>query len=298
MDAAGGVFQIWKSTLQPVFQDLEPILKRLGELIEAAGPHVEKLIRHQRIEKQFSNSGWLPYYSELIERVEGHEGDAISLDRMISAYYRGHWTEIRREIEGRMETCEIDEEAIETLQEAFAAHESENYRSVCRLLLPEMGRSIRRNFFDDTGRIKTAEMTRTLAEYLAEDEILSRQVLCLVTIGRHAQHMYAQVDDDNRDQFEQNAIPNRHATVHGLVSYSTHKHSMNMIIKGFGRCLEFLLYSRAAAIAQCDPGRGQAYARPTGKEKNRQPSANSTPMSEGVPAHSHGQAGGTWRSAA
>ena len=230
MDAAGGVFQIWKSTLQPVFRDLEPILERLGELMEAAGPHVEKLIRHQRIENQFSNSGWLPYYSKLIERVEGHEGDAISLDRMISAYYREHWTEIRRDIEDRMQTYEIDEEAMETLQEAFAAHESENYRSVCRILFPEMERLIRRNFFDDTGRIRTAEMTRTLAEYLAEDEILSRQVLCLVTIGRHVQHMYAQVDDANRDEFEQNAIPNRHATVHGLVSYSTHKHSMNMII--------------------------------------------------------------------
>ena len=53
MDAAGGVFQIWKATLQPVFQDLEPILERLGGLIEAVGPHVEKLVRHQRIERQF-----------------------------------------------------------------------------------------------------------------------------------------------------------------------------------------------------------------------------------------------------
>ncbi len=230
MEAAGGVFQIRKAMLQPVFRDLEPILERLGELIEAAGPHVEKLVRHQRIEKQFSSSGWLPYYSELVERVEEHRGDAISLDRMISAYYREHWTEIREDIEGRMGMYEIDGEANETLQEVFSAHESGNYRSVCRTLFPEMERLIKRNFFNDVGRIRTGEMIKKLAEHLAEDNILSRQALCLVTIGHHVEHMYTHVDDDNRVRFEQSAIPNRHATLHGLVSYSTHKHSMNMII--------------------------------------------------------------------
>lgn len=230
MDAAGGVFQIWKATLQPVFQDLEPILERLGGLIEAVGPHVEKLVRHQRIERQFSSSGWLPYYSELVERVEGHSGDALALDKMISAYYRAHWMEIRKDIEGRMETYEIDGEAKETLHEVFSAHEAESYRSVCRTLFPEMERLIKRNFFNDVGHIRTAQMTRKLAEHLAEEQTLSRQVLCLVTIGHHVEHMYAQVDDGNRDRFEQNGIPNRHAALHGLVSYSTHKHSMNMII--------------------------------------------------------------------
>ena len=162
--------------------------------------------------------------------MEEHKGNAVSVNEMISAYYQSHWTEIRKDIEGRLETYEIDEEAKETLREVFSAHESENYRSVCRTLFPEMERLIRRNFFNDAGRIRTAEMTKRLAEHLAEDEILSRQVLCLVTIGRHVEHMYAQVDDDNRDEFEQNAIPNRHASLHALVPYSTHKHSMNMII--------------------------------------------------------------------
>lgn len=81
MDAAGGVFQMWKATLQPVFRDLEPILERFNDLIEATGPHIEKLVRHQGIERRFSNSGWLPYYSELIERVEEHMGDGQKTSR-------------------------------------------------------------------------------------------------------------------------------------------------------------------------------------------------------------------------
>jgi len=89
---------------------------------------------------------------------------------------------------------------------------------------------IRRNYFNDVGQIKTREIIRKLAELLTEDEIFSRQGFCLVTIGRHIEHMYAHVDDDKRGRFKEHAIPNRHATVHGLVSYSTHKHSMNMII--------------------------------------------------------------------
>ena len=209
---------------------MEPILEGLNGLIEVTGPYIEKLVRHQRIERQFSNSGWLPYYSELIERVEEHKGDAISLDKMISAYYREHWAEIRKDIEGRMETYEIDGEAKETIQEVFSAHEAESYRSVCRTLFPEIERMIKRNYFNDVGRIKTREMVRKLAELLTEGEIFSRQGFCLVTIGRHVEHMYAQVDDDKRDRLEEHAIPNRHAALHGMVPYSTHKHSMNMMI--------------------------------------------------------------------
>ena len=84
MDAAGGVFQLWKATLQPVFRDLEPILERLSELMEVVGPHVEKLVRHQRIERKFSNSGWLPYYSELVGRVRANFCSAAILRKSMS----------------------------------------------------------------------------------------------------------------------------------------------------------------------------------------------------------------------
>lgn len=230
VDAAAGVFELWKAALEPAFRDFEPILERLHDLLEAVGPHIEKLARHHRIERRFGNAGWLPYYSELIERVDEHEGDASALDNIISEYYRDHWAEIRRDIEERMETYAIDEETKETVHEAFSAHESGNYRSVCRTLFPELERMIRRSFFNDAGRIRTADMLRVLAEKLAAGEILSREGFCLVTIGRHVKHMYAQVDDEERFRFEQSSIPNRHAALHGLVSYSTHKHSMNMII--------------------------------------------------------------------
>ena len=42
--------------------------------------------------------------------------------------------------------------------------------------------------------------------------------------------LYEQVNDEERGKFEQNFVPNRHTAMHGLASYSTHKHSMNMII--------------------------------------------------------------------
>ena len=230
MDAAGGVFQMWKATLQPVFRDLEPILEGLHHLIEATGPHIEKLVRHQRIERQFNNSGWLPYYSELIERVDDHKGNAISLDNMISKYYREHWSEIRKEIEDHLETYEIDAEARTTVHEVLSAHESESYRCVCRTLFPEIERMIKRNYFNDVGHIKTRQMVRKLAEQLTEGEIFSRQGFCLVTIGHHVEHMYARVDGDKRDRLEEISVPNRHAALHGLKPYSTHKYSMNMII--------------------------------------------------------------------
>ena len=43
-------------------------------------------------------------------------------------------------------------------------------------------------------------------------------------------HLYESVNDSNRAKYEGDDVPNRHASIHGLVSYSTFKHSMNMII--------------------------------------------------------------------
>ena len=224
------VFEKWETTLQPFFQELEPAFQGLATLAEAAAPYLQKFVRYHTIVDKFDATGWLPYHLAPVDYVEHYEGDSIHLEKTISEFYVTQWHHIRKDIESRLDTYHIDDEARETFREAFSAHENENYRCVCRVLFPEIERMIRLNLFNDAGRIHTREMLGKLIDERPLEDFVSQEAFGLVLFGRLAKHLYEQVADEERNKFEQDFVPNRHAALHGLASYSTHKHSMNMII--------------------------------------------------------------------
>ncbi len=73
-----------------------------------------------------------------------------------------------------------------------------------------------------------------IEKLLASGDPTDRQVRELfdrVMLERIREHAYEQVwTEDERERFEGDPVPNRHAAIHGRVAYSTHKHSMNMLI--------------------------------------------------------------------
>ena len=223
-------FERWEMILQPFLEELEPVFQGLAQLAAAAAPHVQKFVRYHKIVEKFDATGWLPYHLAPVNYVEHYEGDTTHLERKISEYYLTQWSSIRADIESRFNDYHIDDEARDTFREALSAHEHKNYRCVCRVLFPEIERMIKFNLFNDAGRVRTSEMLGKLTDERPLEELISREAFGLVLFGRLVKHLYEQVSDEQRSKFEQNFVPNRHAAMHGLVSYSTHKHSMNMII--------------------------------------------------------------------
>lgn len=230
MQRLSDVFERWEMTLQPLLQELEPVFQGLARLVEVAAPHVQKFVRYHKIVEKFDATGWLPYHLAPVDYVENYEGDSIHLERKISEYYLTQWPNIREDLESRLGDYHIDDEARNTFREALSAHEHQNYRCVCRVLFPEIERMIRLNLFNDAGRVRTSEMLRKLVDERPLEDFISQEAFGLVLFGRLAKHLYEQVNDEERSKFEQNFVPNRHAAMHGLAPYSTHKHSMNMII--------------------------------------------------------------------
>ena len=230
MQRLSDVFERWEMTLQPFLQELEPVFQGLAKLAEVAAPHVQKFVRYHKIVEKFDATGWLPYHLAPVDYVENFEGDSIHLERNISEYYLTQWSNIREDMESRFGDYHIDDEARDTFREALSAHEHGNYRCVCRVLFPEIERMIRLNLFNDAGRVRTSEMLGKLVGERPLEDFVSQEAFGLVLFGRLAKHLYEQVNDEERSKFEQNFVPNRHAAMHGLISYSTHKHSMNMII--------------------------------------------------------------------
>ena len=223
-EALSAVAQNIAETLQLTARSLGPVLRRLGEWSDAAAPYLREFREWNRTVDALNEVGWLPYRSAPFHYVEECGDDIALLDRRFSEYYRTRWHDIRREITSRIADYHIDDEARAAFREAMAAHESGHYRCVCRVLFPEIERMI------GAGRVGSRKMLEELTETRDLADFIFRERFGFVLFGRLVDHAYQQVDEDEREKFERDPVPNRHAAMHGLVAYSTHKHSMNMLI--------------------------------------------------------------------
>ena len=226
-DAIAPVASQLSTVIQQLAVSLGPLNERLRELAEAWGPYLAKwaelaprLAEWSRTVDALNEVGWLPYHTAPFRHVDECGDDLDLLDRRFSEYYRTRWSEIRDEMESRLEGYHIDDEARETFREALSAHEAGLYRCVCRVLFPEIERTL------GAGRgskrlLEKLTGTGDLADYAG------RERFGYVLFGRLVKHVY---ESGRREKFERNPVPNRQAAIHGLVSYSTHKHSMNMLI--------------------------------------------------------------------
>ena len=92
--------------------------------------------RRQTLEK----TGVLPHASTPFRLLDDDDAD---LRVLLERHYRENWDQISEDILDRSQRFTVDDEAKAALAEALAAHGNGHYRSVCRLLLPEIERVAR-----------------------------------------------------------------------------------------------------------------------------------------------------------
>ena len=216
----------WAAAAAPFLEEFSRIAEAAAEATERIRPFLEKLHEWSRIGEALNKVGWLPHHSVPYRIVVECEGDLARLDSRVADYYRTRWNEIRDDMESRLEDHHIDDDARATFREALSAHEAGFYRCICRALFPEIERMI------GAGRVGSRKMLDKLLDESENPASLAfREIYNPVLFDRLVRHAYEQVvTEDERARFEQDPVPNRHAAVHGLVAYSTHKHSMNMLI--------------------------------------------------------------------
>ena len=218
-------------TLRPFVQEITRISQAIAPHIESIRSYAKSFERYSRFVDSVGATGWLPYHTVPISYVEECGGNTPLLEQRLSSFYETNWNEIRQDIESRLEAYHVDEEARETFREALSAHEAGFYRCVCRVLFPEIERMIRILFFEDkAGTIPSKEMLNSLTHRGSLKDFMPREAYGWILFGRLVAHLYAPVTEKNRKKFQKDFVPNRHASIHGRASYSTHKHSMNMII--------------------------------------------------------------------
>lgn len=208
-------------TLRLLERSLGPSLQRLRDWLDSIEPQLQEF-REWNIVDALNEVGWLPYHSAPFHYVEDCGDDLDLLDRRFSEYYRAGWSEIRDDMASRLEDYRVDDEAKATFREALSAHESGLYRCVCRVLFPEIERMV-------GAGLRSKRLLEKLTGTGDLADLAFRERFGYVLFGRLVDHAYENVKA-NRTRFEQDPVPNRNAAMHGLVSYSTHKHSMNMLI--------------------------------------------------------------------
>ncbi len=232
-------------TLRSFAQDIRSFFQGLARISQSFAPYIESIILGAKFFERYSKfvdsvgaTGWLPYHTVPISYVEECGGNTSLLEQRLSTFYETNWNGIRQDIESRLEAYHIDDEARETFREALSAHEAGLYRCVCRVLFPEIERMIRRlprpskNQAETiySKRKKGMQMHEKLTNCGSLEDFMPREAYGWILFDRLVNHLYEDVEKRNKKKFQQDFVPNRHASAHGLVSYSTHKHSMNMII--------------------------------------------------------------------
>ena len=205
------------------------VINRLPDMTLALGQRFLEPLAPFRERARFEEAEWFPH-STFPRHLLDCNGDEHYSDEVVLSYYRENWSSVRQVIERELSECDVDRDSKETVRQALIAHESELYRLVPRSLFPEIERaarvcldrkmagrfSVKREFVELVGRLPISALPDRSLTYIGYTQL--------------SHHLYENIHTDEvRERFLNASIPNRHAVIHGLVTYSSEKNSLNAI---------------------------------------------------------------------
>lgn len=228
------------------------------------------LIEEGRKAKLVDNTGWLPHHTTPFDSLD----ESASQDEAAQAvanYYRDKWDEVEQAFVDQLERYNVDDEAKTTLKEALAAHRQGLFRVAPRLLFPEIERVCSEEFFEGKHlvQVTTPKGKKTRLPITRLKEV--REMMLRLPAGhlkayayswqlfkKVESHLYEDVDETQESEVQRyraDPVPNRHAALHGIVSYNTQQTSLNAIVMAdFIFHMVSQLKKYAAAIEQEESG--------------------------------------------
>ena len=199
---------------------------------------------HQ-ISKVLNAAGLLPHYTTPLSLVADCSGDVCAVRNKLNEHYEDNWSSVRGAIESQIAEYNVDEEAKATFRESLDAHGYGLHRSVCRVLFPEIDRVLRTELFGRrTGDVAYKKIVETLVNNKTLDEFLPGgwfdfdyfgHLTAAITqrsddaFDEEILGLFRRVDEDDLQRVRQDPVPNRHAAMHGFVSYSSPQNNLNAI---------------------------------------------------------------------
>lgn len=176
-------------------------------------------------------AGWLPHNSTPFDLVALTQ-TPHDVDRVLTDFYRDRWDEIEDALRVRVRNLAVDDETKATFGEALVAHRLGLFRVNARLLFPEIERSVRTELsWGLTTPITSQKELREAVAHLDPMQMRTPGWYGLRLYRKLTDHLYGHLKTPaDLAAAKLDPVPNRHATVHGLISYSDARSSMNMLI--------------------------------------------------------------------
>ena len=219
--------------ISQLVQDIRCDMARTAESVQGLS---QKIQRDSEIATAAMNCGWIPFDGLPGDQIEP-DGCSKKLDAFLASYTANNWDELRDTMKSKVAASGVDGEAIKTFDEALIAYDNGLYRCVVRTLFPEIERVARETLQGEQSNFERPKTDASLCK--VQDEILAAPLLVLAdsqhaftVIDKLREHPYARVerDRDSTERFKFDAVPNRHASVHGFVNYSSPKNAFNMLV--------------------------------------------------------------------
>ena len=179
--------------------------------------------------ERLTKHGWFPHYT-IPEALLDEGIDDSDFNELLLSYYRDNWAQVRQMIEGNLSTYPVDGETKAAFVEALDAHEHGLYRSVCRNLITEVEHVVRIDLYG--GKVGSFSVKKQIGDDFG---ILPVSIFPDLKVGFVGyfylqDHLYDNINNEvDRNRFINHQIPNRHAAIHGLLTYPTVQNSLNSI---------------------------------------------------------------------
>lgn len=202
-------------------------IKKLGTAIARS---LTTLYEHVTTGELIEKAGWLPHYTSPFDQIT-LDDDPSAVHDLLGSHYRENWDAVKAQFLTKLATYDVDGEAKETFTEALELHELGHYRAVVRLLFPEIERVARIELYE--GKLNIASL-KELREAAGKNLGLSSFGSTRYSFNlyrRVSEHLYEYVTSpESIERYTNDPVPNRHASLHGVVIYKNVNNSLNAII--------------------------------------------------------------------
>jgi hypothetical protein len=214
---AGRAYRSLALQIHPIIQAYQ------GPILEIAG-----VIRQG---EQLGAAGWLPHYTTPAELLTPGLTPA-ELSQLLETHYRDEWSAVRDQFSTSVDRLKVDDQAKDCFKEALSIHGYGYYRAVPRFLFPEVERLARLYLHD--GELKGFASQRKLAALAGELDLHATNPGGLFAgklYEKLLDHVYTKVETQEQlSAVINDPVPNRHAAIHGVITYSTLQSSINALI--------------------------------------------------------------------
>ena len=173
--------------------------------------------------------GWFPHYT-MPEEIFAKGDEGSDFDNQLLSYYRQNWREVQETLKKNLFTYLVDDATKAIYCQAIAAHDRGDCDLVPRALIPEIERIVRMELYRNA--VGGFQVGKLIYDCFADapPSIFPDRSFMFIGFELLTGHIYESIkDEDTRLQFSKHPIPNRHATLHGLIAYSSEKNSLNSI---------------------------------------------------------------------